>query len=98
MNANDRKNGFDGGAIPEEDQDGDMRKVGSTMIEAIISSYCEENRLPIHLFDGIEIAENIQLKSQARRMAELLDGIIMKKIGPKLIYFWSRQGCPELPK
>ncbi len=97
--SNDGKNGIEGeGGIGSEGaQKGDMRRVESAIKEAVISAYCEENGLPIKLFEGIETAESIQLKSHARRMAEALDGIIMKKMGPKLICFWSRQGCPDLP-
>ncbi len=75
-----------------------MRKIESAIKEAVISAYCKESELPIQLFDEIETAESIQLKSHTRRMAEVLNGIIMKKMGPKLISFWSRQGCPKLPE
>ena len=97
--SNDGKNGIEGeGGIGSEGaQKGDMRRVESAIKEAVISAYCKENEIPIQLFDGIETAENIQLKSYARRTAEVLTGIIMKRKGPQLICFWTRQGCPELP-
>ena len=100
MSGNDSKNKSEsGGKIGlEETQNGDMRRVESAIKEAVISAYCKENEFPIQLFDGIETAESIQLKSYARRIAEVLTGIIMKRKGPQLICFWTRQGCPELPK
>lgn len=97
MNANNSNNGIDGGIESEGAQKVDMRRVESAIKEAVISAYCKENEIPIQLFDGIETAENIQLKSYARRTAEVLTGIIMKRKGPQLICFWTRQGCPELP-
>ena len=81
--------------IPSEIQG--LAGLAAGIKEAVISAYCKENELPIQLFDGIETAESIQLKSYARRMAEVLTGIIMKRKGPQLICFWTRQGCPELP-
>ena len=98
MSGIDRTNEIEGGIGSEGAQGGDMGKVESAIKEAVISAYCKENELPIQLFDGIETAESIQLKTHARHMTEVLDAIIMKKIGPKLICFWTRQGCPELPE
>ena len=97
MSGIDRANEIEGGIGSEGAQGGDMGKVESAIKEAVISAYCKENELPIQLFDGIETAESIQLKSYARRLAEVLTGIIMKRKGPQLICFWTRQGCPELP-
>ena len=74
-----------------------MKNKMEFITETVISAYCMENKVPIQLFDGIEPAESIQLKSHARHMTEVLDAIIMKKIGPQLICFWTHQGCPELP-
>ena len=73
-----------------------MKNKMEFITETVISAYCKENELPIQLFDGIETAESIQLKSYARRIAEVLTGIIMKRKGSQLICFWTRQGCPEL--
>ena len=75
-----------------------MKNKMEFITETVISAYCMENKVPIQLFDGIEPAESIQLKSYARRFAEVLTGIIMKRKGPQLICFWTRQGCPELPE
>lgn len=66
------------------------------MTEAGITAYCESRNIPVEMLRNVSSKDLFIVKRYVKAMAAEMDRIIMDNIGPQLIRFWSRQGCPEL--
>lgn len=68
------------------------------MADAAVAAYCKAEGIPEGLLGELgSAAEHYEVKRLAQAMAKALTKELMEKVGPQLICFWSRQGCPQLP-